>query len=220
MCEIATPKIRLQLWNELLSLRPPKTPKSVTRTKIEAVKERLLQDRDLWHYVYCKYGNHALFDDPVSFIRTSSTEQQKAVQTFWGWWETATREITKERSPRHTWINLQNNLARNWNVDISDADAQTLWAEFKPYLKKERQKYYNNGRGILRDADKFGVSPTEIGSAEEIEEPFSVDDCLTGFITIRIGNRAFYDDETFVQSDYVKNFGKVFELENILKQKL
>lgn len=56
--QIAGKSIRLQLWNELIELRPAKTPKSVTAKKIEAVKVKLLTDRDLWHYFYCKFGNH------------------------------------------------------------------------------------------------------------------------------------------------------------------
>ena len=106
-------------------------------------------------------------------------------------------------------------LVRIWDVDISDTDAQTLWTEFKPYLKTERQAYYNAERGIVRDAERFGFEITDIGSAEEFEEPFAVGDCLERFLTIRLGNRAFFDEDTFVESVYFQKFGKDFSFENL-----
>lgn len=215
MCEEAKPKMRELLWSELLVLRPVNAPKFMTQTRIEKVKPQLLANRDLWHVIYCKYGNHPLYDDPRQFITTSSPEQKNAVQTFWDWLETAVRETISERGPRHTWENLQNALANNWDVDITDADAQVLWAEFKLYLKKERQNFYNNERGYQRHCDKFGVEMSDLTSGEDFQETFSVPDCLKDFLTSKLGRRAGYEDETYVPAEYFQKFGKNFAFKNI-----
>jgi hypothetical protein len=216
MCREATKEVREKLFDYLLTVRPKTVSKRVTDKRIAAVREQLLETPEVWRDAYCKWANNPLWDDPVLFITTESDDRRRAVEYFWLWVEGVIVNNLKERNPATTWRDLQNNFAAGWDVDISNEDAQTLWEEFKPIFRRERQAFYNTNRAILRDCDRYGITPQDTCAGDSIDEPFDTMSAIRAFIREKIGTAAgFDDDEKFVPSDYVKKFGKEFRFENL-----